>query len=402
MRFVHLPFICFYFSYCFATLETVPDLSWDDNLSLDEAEKRIMPEIDALELKRTRTAGITEEITKELIFAAVLYKDRFKQSLPACKRCLELEMLLILERITEIGGSYKKIEKAFENVKKKDNFMEGELKKIEAEYEKKFKKSVPWWWLCSNEERLKRLKMALKTNISYPDYSNKKNYKPGKMIPEKEEYELGKTIALYEMLFEKQPPEWHCSNEDRLERLKRALDVEIPYLTREEEIESEINLKTEYEKKFGKLISDFELSVTSISLKSTAFFDTDNRYRISMARTVTGAIAALLTFESQPHGTVRKISEIKFDIGEWLDFLNTLNKLQINKWEKKYSKRVYDGHGWNLVILFSIEDDNDELEISGYAEYPPNWNEFMKIMDSIVVSIKNSTPDAPSAVRSEK
>jgi len=374
MRFTNLLLIYFYISYCFATI--VPDLSWDDNLNLNEAKERIMPEIVALDLKKVGSMEIAGKITSELFFAAVLYKDRFKQSLPVCKRCSELEMLLILERISEIGGVYsEELKNALENVRKKDNTMEGTLKEIEVEYEKKFKKPVPWWWVCQNEERLNRLKRALATNMPYPYYDSSKTT-----------YNLGKAIAAYEMLFGKQPPEWNCSNEEYLERLESALDVEAPYLSREEEVELKINLKTEYEKKFGKQISDFELSVASVSLKSVGYVD--NRYRISVIRTTTGAIVKYLTFEFHPHGSIRKRSGIKLNMEEWLDFLNVLYKCRINEWEKKYTGRgILDGHGWSLAILFSVED-NYELNISGYAAYPPNWDKFMKIMDGIKAKMK--------------
>jgi hypothetical protein len=353
------------------TEEIMPDLSWDENLSLDEAKERIKLEIATLELKRIGPTEITEKITAELLFAAVLYKDWFKLSFPACKQCSELEVLLILEKVTEVGGTYsEKIKNALENAKKRDNAMEGKLKKIEAKYENQFKKTIPWWWVCSNEELLKRLEIALETNMPYHDYSNE------------ESYELGKAIAGYEMLFGKQPPEWHCSDEERLKRLKIALDIEIPYLSRKEEIEIEINLKAEYEKN-RKQISNFELSVTSVSLQSTSFFATDNRYRISVVRTTTGAIVKCLTFEFRPYGVVRKRSEVKLDMKEWLNFVNALNKCRTNEWEKKYTNRkVLDGHGWSLAILFSVENNN-ELEISGYSAYPPNWKEFMKIMDGM-------------------
>jgi hypothetical protein len=351
---------------------------------LASEREKIKQEIATLGLKKMEPTEITERITSELNKMAEEYKWRYKElsdrTLPACKQCSELEMLLILERTIKYGIVYSEeedIKKLLYHTKNKDGIIESELKNVEEEYKKKFGKYIPWWWICSNKERLKRLEKALEANKPYPDYYSSKSA-----------YELGKAMAGYEMFFKKQPPEWHCSDEERLKRLERALEVDVPYLTQEEEAELEVKLRAEHKKKnkipiFRKPITDFELSVASVYFYIGPVFGFYPLPRISLVKIPTGAIAKYL-----PHGIGGKHLEIKLDIREWLDIVNALLKCQVNEWEKKYEADDDDGEIWHLEIIFS---DKNELRTVGINEYPPNWDKFIKIMNDIETKIKKGT-----------
>jgi len=337
-----------------------------------------------LELKKAESTEIAERIALDLNKAVReykwRYKEKFEQSLPVCKQCSELEMLLILERAIKYGIVYSEesdVKNLLYHIKNKNDVIENELKKVEEEYKKSFGQHIPWWWICSDKERLKRLEKALEANTPYPDYYSSKTA-----------YELGKAIAGYEMFFKKQPPEWQCSDEERLKRLERALEVDMPYLTKEEEAELEVKLKAEHTKKnripiFRRSLTDFELSVASIYFYIGPVFGFHPLSRISLVKTPTGAIAKYL-----PQGIGGKHLEIKLDIGEWLDVVNALLKCQVNEWEEKYYETVDDGEVWYLEIIFS---DKDRLSSSGLNGYPPNFDKFMKIMKSIVARINKET-----------
>jgi hypothetical protein len=353
-----------------------------------KAEKleRVKPEIATLELKKMEPTEITERITSDLNEMAMRYKQGkyglLNRPLPACKQCSELEMLLLLERTVKYGIVYSEegdIKKLLYHAKNKDGIIESELKKAEAEYEKKFGQHIPWWWVCSDKERIKRLEKALEANKPYPGYYSSKAA-----------YELGKATAGYEMFFKKQPPEWRCSDKERLKRLERSLEVDVPYLTQEEEAELEVKLRAEHKKKnkipiFREPITDFELSVASVYFY-TVPDEFDPFPRISLVKTPTGAIAKYL-----PPDIDGERLEIKLDIREWLDIVNALLKYQVNEWAEKYEVTDYGVYGverWRLEIIFS---DKNELRIVGFNEYPPNWDKFIKIMNDIKTKIKKDT-----------
>jgi hypothetical protein len=342
--------------------------------------ERTESEIATLGLKKIKQAEVAKKVTSDLN-SAIITCRRFNQLLPVCKQCSELEYLLILERA--IAYSEEDIKKMMPFVKKEDVTMKDEIKKTEIEYEKRFKKNIPWYWVCSDEEYLKRLKKALETNTSYPEYDSSEVA-----------YELGKAMAEYEMSFKRLSPEWHYSDKERLKYLKRSLEVDVPYLTKEEEAELEFKLRAEHEKKFGTFITDFELSTMSVYFLIGGAVGIHPNPRISVVKTPTGAIAKYLPLGNGSRNpeirvAAKKPSEIKLDIGEWLDFVNALYKCHVNKW--KYDGEIDEGTVWHLEIIFSDKDNIKLLSFTFYNEYPPNWDKFMKIMEGIVAKINKET-----------
>jgi len=216
------------------------------------------------------------------------------------------------------------------------------LENVETEYKKKFNRLIPWW-VCSDEERLMRLKKALETNKPYPDYPDVDGYL---------DYEISIAIAEYDMRFKKLPPECHCSSEDYLEGLRIALKTGMPYPTREK--------------------NDSELLTASINFGIGGWPIICETF---IMKTSTGAIAKVRYGEE---------SEKNLDIAEWLDFVNSLYKI-INKWkEKYYNNKILDGTQWGLSIYFLDKDYKLKLfEVSGSNEYPENWNEFANIMGKV-------------------
>lgn len=138
-------------------------------------------------------------------------------------------------------------------------------------------------------------------------------------------------------------------------------------------------LKTEYKKKFGESMTDFELATENVIF---SFGASVGRYEITVTRTLKGA-RAKYKFD-HPFDK----SEIELDIGEWLDFMRALNKCRIDKWQKEYGKWTGDGDNkWSLYIYSS---DKDKFDIfSGYdSSPPPNWDEFKKVIRSMETRIR--------------
>jgi len=191
--------------------------------------------------------------------------------------------------------------------------------------------------------------------------------------------------------------------------LERAIELDIPYLTREEEINlktEDEKIKLEYKKKFGVPITDFELSTARVDFVINT--DESTYFRFSVARTTRGAIAK--------YRREGRVLGLELNTGEWLDFINTLYKCRINEWEKVYGSWVpFDTRRWMLYITTL---DKDIITFAGYdngcggnnnppantscsgrrgscvTHYvrnfcdPPNWNEFEKIIDDMETKIR--------------
>ncbi|MDR2999990.1 MAG: hypothetical protein LBU89_01900 [Fibromonadaceae bacterium] len=153
----------------------------------------------------------------------------------------------------------------------------------------------------------------------------------------------------------------------------------------------EAKLKSEYEKRFGVPISDFELSINYVYFQHYRKRLPDAKtpplvIYMSVTRTVKGARVNYY-LDREIRNTTGLYQEFRFgfdvelelDIGEWLDFVNALSKNNISKWEKRYPhrKNIEDIGPWNLRIHFL---DKDMLISNGYNS-PPNWDEFVKVID---------------------
>jgi hypothetical protein len=369
-------------------------LATPEELAL-EIEK-IKLEIAAFKLKKMKPAEVSEAIALDLISRFKEYKKKFNQPLPACKQCSELEMLLILKRALETGNIYSSedIRSMLYYAKKEEIYIGDKLKIAEMNYEEKFGKPIPWWWLCSDKERLKRLEKSLETNSPYPDYHS--NYTV---------YKLGKAMAEYEIRFKRQFPECHCSDEEHLKRLNRSLKVGTPYITKEEETELDAKLRSEYEKRFitrvfgkrlfGTPITDFELSMASAYIYINTMENLMAPPRISVVKTATGATAKYLSFRygedfrfgGRDH---TDSAGIELNTGEWLDFVKAIQELHIN--EMKREEYDYYGVQWHLEISFLVDGELEVVKFWGGSNaYPPNWNKFMKIIEGIVAKINKET-----------
>ena len=195
----------------------------------------------------------------------------------------------------------------------KDKTLIRTLTKASAEYKKRFKKERPWWWVCSDEEKLERIKLAFEIDTPYPEYAGSR-YDTS--------YRLGKAIAAYEMWFKRQPPKQDYPDEEWLARLENAIKAESPFLT----VGEEALLKAEYLKMFERPITDFEASIVKVSL-ARRNTDGDNP-QTSIIRTTIGAIALY-----QPYAARNSIvsinpgsTELELSLGEWLNFTNAFHK----------------------------------------------------------------------------
>jgi hypothetical protein len=142
-------------------------------------------------------------------------------------------------------------------------------------------------------------------------------------------------------------------------------------------------LKREYEKRFGLPISDFELSINNLTFCNHRSGYGD--YITRVARNTTSAYA----IHSRGIGLLYKPVELTQE--EWLDFVNALYKIRVNSWKKEYDMvekeldlgfkvSKYPDWLWRLEIF----SDKDTIVSShGAYLYPPNWDEFMKIMDDM-------------------
>ena len=400
-------------------------------------------ETDSLELRKIKLAEI---IDWQLRDKADYYKKKFSRPAPNCGQCSDFERLIILENaigmnvayleedikkeLDRVKAEYKErfnrdvpnwdwsderiadaLKKALETntpycTKEKEMAIKAELKNVEAEYEKRFKIPVPWWWvLRTEEERLERLKKTLKANtpnIYYYVDEDMRGYLFSWDI-----YRLSCALAEYEVRFKKQPPEYQKGDIEiygwYLRCLERAVKFNIPYLTREEKNKlktEDEKIKTEYKKRFGMAITASELSTANVYFSAGGYGDGAGNFKIYTARTTTG-----IYVKCEPIGGFiksiggREKLETEFTMGEWLDFIRMIYKYS-SSWKELYTYDFCgDGAVWGLEI-FSL--DKDELEpIKSYVglctKYPPNWNKFLREMDAMVAKIRKKRGAAPGS-----
>ena len=137
--------------------------------------------------------------------------------------------------------------------------------------------------------------------------------------------------------------------------------------------ETEAKLKIEYEKRFKEPISNFELTITRI--------DFHEGVGLSLERTMNGAKASFSNYDT------KEVFRLDLNMEEWLDFLRALHLCRTDKWQKKYGEWTWEERKklWKLYIKFSSKDGN---ESAGFKVYPPNWNEFKKLMDAMEAKLR--------------
>jgi hypothetical protein len=154
---------------------------------------------------------------------------------------------------------------------------------------------------------------------------------------------------------------------------QRDLDIIEHYLESRKKDKSEFlaKLKTKYEKRFGKSMSDFELKIQKIEFK--------NKYTIR--RTLYGAR------EDSEYLNVTKLN-----IEDWLDIIRALYTCCLDKWELVPKYDYYYLREETLYIYFSkgsLYDERYEFPIkSGQLT---NLEEFQKVMDDIVAKIRKNS-----------
>jgi len=148
---------------------------------------------------------------------------------------------------------------------------------------------------------------------------------------------------------------------------QRNLDITEHYLESRKKDKSEFltKLKTKYEKKFGKPMSDFELKIQKIEFK--------NKYTIR--RTLYGAR------EDSEYLNVTKLN-----IEEWLDIIRALYTCCLDKWELVPEYDYFREE--TLYIYFSKGSPYDErYEFPIKSGKLPNVKEFEKAMEYIIAKI---------------
>jgi hypothetical protein len=367
--------------------------------------------------ERTATLTATEKLMVDSIIASELkvLKNRYEKDtennrihifhpfiselILNCEQCSDLEYLLILERV--LGSAmvlernpYRYFHPAYYDVfpdtikgasyltQENETIMRHKLQDIEVRYEKKFNIPTPWWWICSLEERIRRLETAIKTGKRYPHYPVSEDIKY---------YEMGKTMAAYEMWFGRPLPDCirtNCSEEERIRHAEQALDAGLPHLSRRESAALKKEMRTEYRKKFGVRIPNYWLSVARVYYSRHIY----GGYRyFSVTRTASyGAVVK----DVRNYGWGSIINSLEFDMENWLNFINTLDKLGVNKYEKiPHNKRRNYSEVLNFFTLdnnkrgifrYCIGDINKREIIDVYTDIrTSNWKEFREIIDDI-------------------
>jgi hypothetical protein len=133
-------------------------------------------------------------------------------------------------------------------------------------------------------------------------------------------------------------------------------------------------LKTQYKKKFGAPISDFELAVTGVSV-----YGITPQGSITVTRTLKGARAQY---------SYNDLTETELSMGEWLDFIRALYKCGIDKLESKSGKYKSGGMNWGISIYTSDKEKPDKF--SQYNSTLPNYDELKKVMAAMETRIRRN------------
>jgi hypothetical protein len=248
-------------------------------------------------------------IKRYLENAKTIYENRFKNSIPYCGRCSDLELLIMLENA--LFANVTLPDTIVSHIMKAEHSMITEkLKDIEKKYEEKFNRQSPWWWLCSDEIRIERLENAINKNMPYPNYSTDVRNKS---------YRVGKLMAEYDMRFKTLPLEWHCSLVETMWRLQKELEKPSPYLMKEERKTYETKIKADYSKKFGADAEELEASLTYVEIN-------EKYYTLEINRTETGTFVL----------DSRKYIGRELGYENWLDFVKGFGDCYYNRIDSTY------------------------------------------------------------------
>jgi hypothetical protein len=363
-----------------------------DSVALQPVAELSIDDIIAFELKWAKNefeAKLTDGLS------AVRYHQ---PKVPDCEQCSDLERLLIYERLLTFNADRdiiympipNKIKGALYHTGKNNAVTERKLKEVEAAYEKRFGDSVPWWWICSVEERIKRLEEAVKTGEGYSYYHG---------AEDRGAYKIGKALAAYEMWFKHRLPKatLFCEYNDPLIRVEQAIEAGLPYPLESSElkgIELKNKLNAMYEKKFGTHISGDWLSVERIHYCRERTMGSVEH--ISITRTASGgAVAKYVRDLAGLNRSSFIVYSLEISMDNWLDFINDLYRLDIiNTWKKSISAQ--DG-AMTKIKVFSLKTKRDfmneycigDIETrSGVNFGPTPSREFERIIDNMVALIE--------------
>jgi hypothetical protein len=261
--------------------------------------------------------------------------------------------------------------------------------------------------------------------------------------------ELDKAIVRYEQRFQISFPV--CSDyteSEKLNLIKKALDADVVYLTKEEDAKLKESLREEYQKKSARPITDFErviarneleniinrnntyfmenkdvkikelLSVeyqkkviTPIKLELTlarvhfmtmqleSRIHNEDDIDISITRTAVGAIVKIVTD--------RDTLKNELNMREWVDIISAMRRYRINEWEL-WQRKTYDSLNntdavlkrnkyWMIELFFLDKNercvgDIDKLVIEHIDDdlLPPNWVLLRWLMDKTAAKAKRS------------
>ena len=198
-----------------------------------------------------------------------------------------------------------------------------------------------------------------------------------------------RNLALVFMLFLihcNQDPSQHLkptSAKDIFRNKMENIKIEEENLRNEQE-----NIRVEYEKRFGKSITDFELSIRGVLFYVLECGRCYTHY-LTVTRMTGGALAEYSIRDS--------ILITQLNAREWLNFINALYGLQVDGWEKSYNEEhpCIECGAWGLDIYFfdgrKIQVNGDFTPKGDWHNPPPNWVRLIEIMSNMKARIKDST-----------
>jgi len=148
----------------------------------------------------------------------------------------------------------------------------------------------------------------------------------------------------------------------------------------------ENKLKTEYEKRFKKPITEQELSTEKVYFYLELLNKTqiNSESRITITRTADGAATH---YDYSPH----KMGE-KFSTEEWLDFINALYSTSFMQWDEEYGKERETGQKNDTYKLVVYNSNSLKTKtFSGANKYPQNWDKFMKVINDMRAKAKKDS-----------